>query len=152
LPFNAPFDAAQWATNWNVQSNGFRTAPIATGINRNTRNIFADPQAAYHSFRNARAGETGERNTFRGDSYWTVDMGLSKIFTMPWSENHKLQFRWEVFNIANKQSFEVSNITRSSFGLGQDPQLNDASPDFGKLFTSIQGTPRRMQFGLRYSF
>lgn len=152
LPFSTPFDSAQWATNWNVQSNGFRTGAIATGINRSTRNFFADPQAAYKTFRNARAGETGERNVFRGDSYWTLDTGLSKTFQMPWNENHKLQFRWEVFNVANKQSFDANNTTRSSYGLGQDPQLNTASPDFGNIFTNIQGNPRRMQFGLRYSF
>lgn len=152
LPISAPFDAAQWATNWNAQSNGFRTGAVPTAINRDTRNIFADPQAAYKSFRNARAGETGERNVFRGAGFSALDMGLSKSFTMPWSENHKLQFRWEVFNVTNTQYFEADNFTRSTFGLGQDPQLNDASPDFGKLFNSIQGDPRRMQFGLRYSF
>lgn len=152
LPITAPFDSAQWATNWNAQSNGFRTTAVQTQINRNTQNLFADPQAAYQSFRNARAGETGERNIFRGSSYSTLDLGLSKSFTMPWSEDHKLQVRWEVFNVANYQYFAADNFTRSTYGLGQDPQLGGAPPDFGNLFTSIQGNPRRMQFGLRYSF
>jgi hypothetical protein len=152
LPISAPFDAAQWATNWNAQSNGFRTGPVPTTINRDTRNIFTDPNAAYQSFRNARAGETGERNVFRGAGFSAMDLGLSKSFKMPYGENHKLQFRWEVFNVTNTQYFDADNFTRSTFGLGQDPQLNDASPDFGKVFNSIQGNPRRMQFGLRYSF
>lgn len=152
LPILSPYDANQWATNWNAQSSGVRIAPIQTSINRDTQNIFADPTAAYQSFRNARAGETGERNVFRGSGYSTLDLGLSKSFTMPWSENHKLQFRWEVFNVANAQYFAADNFSLSSFGLGQDPNLNDASPDFGKIFSSIQGSPRRMQFGLRYSF
>nr|MDQ3322679.1 hypothetical protein [Acidobacteriota bacterium] len=152
LPISAPFEAAQWATNWNAQSNGFRTGAIETRIDRNTQNLFADPAAAYKSFRNARAGETGERNVFRGSGYSSLDLGLSKSFKMPYGEDHKLQVRWEVFNVFNYQHFAAENFTRSTFGLGQDPQLSAASPDFGKLFNSIQGDPRQMQFGLRYSF
>jgi len=152
LPISAPFEAAQWATNWNAQSNGFRTGAIETRIDRNTQNLFADPAAAYKSFRNARAGETGERNVFRGSGFSSLDLGLSKSFKMPYGENHKLQVRWEVFNVFNHQYFEAGNFTRSTFGLGQDPQLSAASPDFGKLFNSIQGETRQMQFGLRYSF
>lgn len=152
LPIISPFDAAQWATNWNVQSSGVRTASVKARIDRSTQNIFSDPAAAYASFRNARPGETGDRNVLRGEGFSALDLGLSKSFTMPWSENHKLQFRWEVFNVMNRQSLAADNFTRSTFGLEQDPQLNPAASDFGKIFTSIQGNPRRMQFGLRYSF
>lgn len=152
LPLSLPFDAAQWATNWNVQSSGVRTGTVDVSVNRDTRNIFADPAAAYKAFRNARAGETGERNVFRLPGYSAMDMGLSKSFTMPWNENHKLQFRWEVFNVTNVQYFAADNLTRSTYGLDQDPQLKSVSPDFGNIFSSIQGNPRRMQFGLRYSF
>ncbi len=157
LPITAPFDGQQWATNWNVQSNGVRIAPITTTINRNTQSIFVDRQAAFNAFRNARPGETGERNIFRDSSYQSLDLGLSKSFTMPWSENHKLQFRWEVFNVANAQYFFAGNFTRSSWGLGQDPDLCtppacEAEPNFGTVFNGIQGSPRSMQFGLRYTF
>ncbi len=71
---------------------------------------------------------------------------------MPWSENHKLQFRWEVFNVMNSQYFTNGGESRSSYGLPIDPELGTASPDFGKIFIDIQGAPRSMQFGLRYSF
>jgi hypothetical protein len=71
---------------------------------------------------------------------------------MPWNENHKIQFRWEVFNVFNYQYFLGDNLTRETFGLPQDPDLSPVNNDFGKIFTSIQGDPRRMQFGLRYSF
>ena len=152
LPISAPFDAAQWATNWNVQSNGTRIRPIQASVDRRTQNLFSDPAAAYQSFRNARPGETGERNTLRLPGYSNLDLGLSKSFNMPYSENHKLQVRWEVFNVANIQYFNADNLTRSTYGLEQDPQLNTAASNFGQIFTSIQGNPRRMQFGLRYSF
>ena len=151
-PISAPFDQAQWATNWNVQSNGTRIRPIESGQFRNTRNIFANAASAFNSFRNARPGETGERNTFRLPGYSTLDMGLSKSFNMPWSENHKFQFRWEVFNVMNKQYFNAGNLTRTTYGLPEDPERATAPSTFGQIFNGIQGNPRRMQFGLRYSF
>jgi hypothetical protein len=159
-PIFVPFDAAQWATNWNAQSYGTRIRAVNFGVNRNTQNAFTDPQAAFNSFRNARAGETGERNVFRGPGYSTLDLGLTKTWTMPWNENHKFQFRVEVFNVTNVQYFDAvnGNYTRSTYGLPQDPEICSAqnecevSPDFGKIYTSIQGAPRSFQFGLRYTF
>lgn len=151
-PFWTPFDQAQWATNWNVQSSGTRVRPVEYGVNRDTRNVFEDPQAAFNSFRNARPGETGERNTLRGPMFQNLDLGLAKEWVMPWSEGHKLQFRWEVFNVANWQYFAITNLTRTTYGLPQDPELSQAASSFGRIYTDIQGTPRRMQFGLRYSF
>ena len=65
LPALNIFDAAQWATNWNVQSYGVRTRPIESSPTRGGArepNLFSDPKFAYQSFRNARAGETGDRN------------------------------------------------------------------------------------------
>lgn len=154
LPLSVPFDAAQWATNWNAQSSGTRIRPLQISIDRDTQNAFADPQAAFNSFRNARPGETGERNALRLSGYSTLDLGLSKSFNMPWKEGHKLQFRWEVINVTNVQYFDVTgdDLTRSSYGLPQDPETGSASGDFGQIFSTIQGTPRRMQFGVRYSF
>ncbi|MEP6900981.1 MAG: TonB-dependent receptor [Actinomycetota bacterium] len=153
-PISAPFDAAQWATNWNVQSSGTQIRPGNFGSVRSTQNAFVDPQAAFNSFRNARPGETGQRNVFRGPGYSTLDLGLSKTWTMPWNENHKFQFRVEAFNALNKQYFDAQggNFTRSTFGLPQDPETGMASADFGKIYNSIQGSPHSFQFGFRYSF
>jgi hypothetical protein len=73
-------------------------------------------------------------------------VGLAKSFAMPWSETHKLQFRVEAFNVLNKQTF---NNADTIFGL--DPFVGGMSPTFGNLY-SIQGSPRIMQFALRYDF
>ncbi len=151
-PFSAPFDQAQWATNWNAQSNGTRIRPVTFGSYRNTQNVFANPQQAFQSFRNARPGETGERNTFRLPGYSAVDLGLSKKFTMPWSETHKFEFRFEVFNVLNAQYFSAGGASRTSYGLPQDPETGEAPSNFGKLYDETQGNPRRVQFGFRYSF
>lgn len=156
LPVQTPFDAAQWATNWNVQSNGVRVGPFQSSPTRGGArdpNLFADPKVAYNTFRNAFPGETGDRNVLRLPSFFTLDMGLGKSFTMPWRENHKLQFRWEVFNVTNTQALTLTTVTRSNLGLNQDSQVPTSSPgpSFGNL-DGIQGTPRVMQFGLRYTF
>jgi hypothetical protein len=158
LPLSAPQDANQWATNWNVQSMGTLISPLTFKAIRSTRNVFADPQAALNSFRNAAPGETGPRNIFRLPGYSTLDLGLSKSFKMPWGDNHKLQLRWEVINAMNSQYFNADNFTTETYALPQDTQSADVPKDdsgnplFGNIFTSIQGNPRRMQFGLRYSF
>ncbi|MBA2378847.1 MAG: hypothetical protein H0V76_04660, partial [Blastocatellia bacterium] len=151
-PFSVPFDQAQWATNWNVQSNGVRIRDFDWGVVRSTQNIFSDPQAAFNSFRNARPGETGERNTLRLPGFQSLDLGLSKSFQMPWSENHKFQVRMEVFNVTNSQYFSPNNVTRTTYGLPEDPESATAPSTFGKIFSAIQGVPRRFQFGFRYAF
>ena len=156
LPVQTPFDAAQWATNWNVQSNGVRVAPFTSSPTRGGKedpNLFSDPKKAYNAFRNAFPGETGDRNVLRLPGFVSLDMGLDKSFTMPYNEKHKLQFRWEVFNVTNTQRLTLATVTRSNLGLNQDSQVITQSPgpSFGKL-DSIQGSPRVMQFGLRYTF
>jgi Predicted outer membrane protein len=151
-PLSVPFDQAQWATNWNVQSNGTRVRAFDWGLVRDTQNLFANPQAAFNSFRNARPGETGERNTLRLPGFQNIDLGLSKSFRMPWSENHAFQMRFEVFNVLNEQHFAAGNVTRTTYGLPVDVETAEAPGDFGKIFNGLQGAPRSLQFGFRYSF
>ena len=103
-------------------------------------NLFPDPEAAFQSFDYSRAGQTGSRNILRGDGILSLDMGLAKDFKMPW-EGHKLQFRWEVFNVSNTARFDVQTINLD---------VSDRST-FGR-YTSTLSEPRVMQFGLRYEF
>ena len=145
-PVGAPGDADRWATNWNAQSNGVALRPVESSPTRTgDPNIFEDPQAAFQSYRNARPGEFGDRNTIRLPSYFTIDPGLYKAFRI--KENLQLKFRWEVFNATNSQSF----TTLANFSLPQDPFNEQAPSDFGR-FTQIQGNPRVMQFALRIEF
>jgi len=149
LPVSAPVDLGGWPTNWNVRSWSVPIKDIQSSPSRGpkTPNLFADPKAAYNSFRSPRPGETGARNILRNPGFFTLDAGLHKSFQMPWSENHKLTIRWETFNVTNTQTF-TGNADNTN---GLDPQFGSPGASFGN-FTSIQGTPRVMQFALRYDF
>lgn len=166
LPVGSPFDDARWATNWNDQAgvtpiNPFHTCPtrigtpgpVGTGVPKLFGGSGCNIKAIYQNFRNAYPGETGPRNYLRYPGYSNVDLGLAKSFNMPWSEKHKLQLRWDVFNVANAQSFGLIDLSRTGFGVARDPKLRNLNPpDNWSNFTQIQGTPRVFQVGARYSF
>jgi hypothetical protein len=149
LPAGQPFDDGRWATNWNVQSNARLIRPLdASPTRTGDPNLFSDTEAAYGSYRNPFPGEIGDRNLLRDPGYAAFDFGLYKRFALPW-EGKGVVFRWEVFNLTNTQRFtDVIGL-----GVGVDPFLTptDAPSDFGR-FTSIQGSPRQMQFALRIEF
>ncbi len=152
-PIGAPYDAAQWATNWNVQSYGTRVRPVEAcptrGDTQPPRLFGCNPDEAYQSFRNAKPGETGDRNVFRLPGYFTLDLGFSKSFTI--KEGHSLQLRFEAFNVTNTQRMGTVLSTRDGYGLVDIPQATSAPTNFSN-FTAIQGSRRVMQFGFRYSF
>jgi hypothetical protein len=163
----SPFDAKQWATNWDFQANvtplaqihtcptrvGTPTSAGGTGVPKLFGGSGCDIKAIYDSFRNAYPGETGPRNYIRLPGYMNVDLGLAKTWTMPWSEKHQLQLRWDVFNVANKQSFGLIDESRTGIGVARDPGLQGLNPPTNwSNFTQIQGSPRVMQVGARYSF
>jgi hypothetical protein len=76
-------------------------------------------------------------------------LGISKAWKIPHHENQSLQVRWDVFNVSNTQ--KLTGI--ADFAVAQDPGLNQltAPPDWAN-FTTVQGAPRVMQIGARYSF
>lgn len=159
LPVTSPYDDARWATNWNVQTRVTPLAPIQTCPDRTGRpKLFGgsacDEKAIYQSFRNAYPGETGPRNYLRLPGYMNVDLGLAKSWTMPWSEKHLLQLRWDVFNVANYQAFAAVDTSRTGFGVARDPALRNLNPpaNWSNFLPQIQGNPRVMQVGARYSF
>ena len=166
LPVGSPFDDARWATNWNVQANVTPTAPIhncstrvgtpspgGTGSPKLFGGSGCDITAIYQGFRNAYPGETGPRNYLRYPGYANVDLGLAKTINMPWSEKQQLQLRWDVFNVANHQSFGLIDLSRTGIGVARDPLLRGLNaPDNWSNFTQIQGQPRVMQIGARFSF
>jgi hypothetical protein len=152
-PAGAPYDDARWATNWNVQSNAVRIAPIETSPCRGTATVsaklFCDTKTAYQSWRNARPGEAGDRNVLRNVGYVSLDMGLSKSFKF--GEKLSLQLRFEAFNVTNTQRMGAFDTSRTGFGITVDPSTANPPANWTN-YTAIQGAPRQMQFGARLSF
>ena len=154
LPATSPFDDGRWATNWDFQANVTPKTKIHACANKpanGTPSLFGGCNVTqiYQNFRNAYPGETGPRNYLRYPGYVDLDLGLGKSWKMPYSENHVLQVRLDVFNLTNTQRL----TSFADGGVAADPGLNGSTPpsDFYN-FTQIQGQPRVMQIGARYSF
>jgi len=110
-----------------------------------TIQFFADPKRVFDpdnptsgALRYPLHGENGARNVLRGTRYWNVDTAVVKTFTMPWSESHKLKFRWESFNLFNHNVFAL-------------PENDISLSEFGQI-TGSASAARVMQFALRFEF
>lgn len=104
-----------------------------------TIQYFSNETKAVGAFAFPFGGGTGNRNVVRGPGYWNTDIAILKDFTMPWSEQHKLQFRAEGINVFNHVNFSP-------------PNANILSPgSFGKISSTVNDA-RQLQLGLKYSF
>ncbi|HUQ94862.1 MAG TPA: TonB-dependent receptor [Bryobacteraceae bacterium] len=65
-----------------------------------------------------------------------LDTSLQKDFR-GWREGHRIQFRWELFNLLNHTNFNTPNLTIDN-------------RNFGRITGAAAA--RQMQFGLRYEF
>lgn len=82
--------------------------------------------------------KSGTQNSLRGDGYYGLDAGLSKLFLV--TERVRLRLRWDAFNVTNSVRFDV----RSLGGTFLMPA------NFG-VYSSTLTTPRVMQVALRVS-
>lgn len=138
-----------WPTNWNLTGNATQLRDVESGSYKNAPappggtsgpNLFANPEDALEAFGFTLPGQTGSRNTLRGDGFFNIDANLAKRFDMPF-EGHSLQFRWEVFNVTNTARFDVISLSLSRGVAGS----------FGR-YSGTLSPPRVMQFALRYEF
>ena len=90
------------------------------------RNAFTSPDAGTYS--------TLRPNTIKNPSQWVNDLAVTRTFRIA---DNSLQFRWEVFNVANHASFNA-------------PVAALNSSNFGRILTAA--APRIMQFALKYDF
>ncbi|MFY9528367.1 MAG: TonB-dependent receptor [Candidatus Acidiferrales bacterium] len=138
----------QFPTNFDLTGNGVFTGPTPkTGIffvappgaTSSSINAFADPAAALKSFRFGFPGEAGSRNILRGPGYFTVDMGLSKSWSL--GEARALRLSWETYNITNSYRFDGATLSATL----------DTATSFGDYSKTIVDE-RKMQFALRFEF
>jgi len=160
FPFNVINARCCWPTNWNFQGNAELKTPgdFPETVSPAARNIvgkdskgdfgrpspFEDPAAARAKLRFALPGEVGFRNMLRGDGYIGADIAVAKAFQMPFQ--HRLRFRWEIFNVTNTVRFDTADVTMRP----------DTASTFGR-YNGVLGTcdgraGRCMQASLRYEF
>jgi hypothetical protein len=142
LPWGA-IDGLGWSTNFDSLSWVTATGPIKNGGHKRDSggqpNAFGSPTAALANIRLPYTGETGERNYFRGDGYFSIDAGLDKVVNT--FRGQQLKFSWETFNVSNSVRFDPNSISNNPYG----------GASFGR-YSALLTQSRRMQFALRYSF
>lgn len=82
------------------------------------------------------------RNCLRGPRQFNIDFSISKVFHF--TERQSLKFSTEFFNLTNTPSFANPSVTDIN-------SVAPTSPSFGPI-SSVVGTPRLIQFALRYSY
>jgi hypothetical protein len=154
LPFNVINARSAWATNWNLQGNASLKDPgrlPPTGTTKNVLNgkpspFTVSPEEALKYFRFDYPGESGIRNLLRGDGYFSLDFSLAKSWQMPYSNDHKLWFRWDTFNVTNTPRFDVADVQMF-------PDRTSTFGTYDSTYASCDGNAGRcMQFSVRYEF
>ena len=104
--------------------------------------LYASPRTLNNYFNRAAfarpvAGTLGNltRNAVVGPTYWNIDLGISRLISLG---TRRVELRLEAFNVLNH------------FNWG-DPLTNFNSGQFGRITTQA-GSPRVMQFGVKYDF
>ena len=151
FPFSVANCRSCWATNWNLQGNAELVDPNRLPETKTVENAvdgrpspFANAADALTYFRRALPGEQGLRNPFTGDGYFNIDLSLSKAFRLGIAD-HRLRFRWDVFNVTDAAKFDVNQLTNT-------PDLAGFGRYNGTLATCDAQAGRCMQFALRYEF
>lgn len=156
-----------WASDWSfagiVSVRSGSPVNVVTGqdrafsgiLNQRVDQVLEDPYGARTvdswlnpaAFQFPEPGKLGNfrRNGARAPGFRSVDVAVSKI--VPLGADRRLEFRVEAFNALN--TFNWGSPASSSFAGRND--ANFSSPSFGRI-TSMAGTPRVLQFGVKYSF
>ena len=98
---------------------------------------------------------TAGRNILRGPEFAQLDLALQKDFRL--SEDTKLTFGAEAYNLLNRPNFAVPSNTQSPLTLGGngDAVYKDAAGDLasnvGRIFSTV-ATGRQIQLDARFTF
>jgi hypothetical protein len=119
---------------------------------------------ALNSAGNASVFGNAPRDLLRGPGTWQVDMGAGK--TIPLGERGRLQFRAEFYNVFNHPQLGQPGATCEGNGLASGPTPCESGTTFSQITNTINlntaivspitpvgsGTPREIQFALRFEF
>lgn len=88
---------------------------------------------------------THVRASIEGPAYWTIDLALARHISIGTTQD--LELRLETFNLLNH-----FNWGNPAAPVGQNTALlNFDAANFGRIQTQA-GTPRILQFGIKYGF
>jgi hypothetical protein len=76
------------------------------------------------------------RGSVAGPAYWSIDLALARLIALGGSRN--IELRLETFNLTNHFNWGLPNVSLDS-------------PVFGRIQTQT-GSPRVLQFGIKYAF
>ncbi|HEY9126659.1 MAG TPA: carboxypeptidase regulatory-like domain-containing protein, partial [Acidobacteriaceae bacterium] len=155
FPFSA-VGAGNWGLNFAYNSNMVATGKIPTGghhydkVDQVETALNGITSADAHAnLRFAYVGESGERNNYRADGYFSVDDGLAKTFRT--FREQQIRISVEAFNIINTNRFNSSAYA----GAGSPLQTDGTSANFGTYIggqNALLLQPRQMQFSAKYIF
>ena len=86
-------------------------------------------------------GESGQRNNFRGQGFFGIDLGVNKSFHF--TERQLLRFSAYAYNLTNSVRFDPATLTNNSAV---------TNPTSIGLYSGTLTKPRVMEFALRYQF
>jgi hypothetical protein len=86
-----------------------------------------------------------ERNSVTGPAFWTIDLALSKLIAFGTAQN--LELRVEAFNLLNHFNWGNPGTNLNALAtFGRVQSLAGTPPN------AVVGTPRILQFGVKYGF
>jgi len=155
FPYSA-VAAGNWGTNFAFSSNMVAIGKIPTGghhydpLNQVETSLNGITSSQAHAnLRFAYVGESGQRNNYRADGYFSLDDGLAKTFHL--FREQQLRLSVEVFNVLNTNRFNSEASGNSSNPL----QTDGTSANFGVYIgggSALLLQPRQMQFSAKYVF
>ena len=105
------------------------------------------------AFAEAPAGQFGDvgRNTAAAPGIFNIDAELHKDFVMPYSEHHRLQLRFEAFNVLNHPNWGEPNANILAGSAIAGAPAGSARSGFG-VISGTATSMRQIQLGLKYTF
>jgi len=119
---------------------------LANPYGDKTLNNYLNPAA----FAYAAPGQLGthKRNSIEGPAYWSIDLAVSRRIPLGAAQN--VELRLETFNLLNHFNWGNPGPLLGTNGLNAYAVNFDAG-NFGQITTQA-GTPRILQFGIKYGF
>lgn len=122
--------------------------PTNSGDRANPTREYFNPSCFSRPPVTAPFGNAG-RNIARSNSYFNLDLALQKQFRIPITEQTRLDFRAEFFNLFNKTNFQAANSDVGQITFNSGGQVVSTG-SFGVINSSFPA--RQIQLALKFTF